>query len=55
MEFGWDPEKAVGNIAKHGVGFSDVAEVFKDSAAVNEALRLLLRLAREQSHVTRSA
>ena len=29
---------------------SDVAEVFKDSAAVNEALRLLLRLAREQSH-----
>lgn len=34
---------------------SDVAEVFKDSAAVNEALRLLLRLAREQSHITRSA
>ena len=29
---------------------SDVAEIFKDSAAVNEALRLLLRLAREQSH-----
>ena len=34
---------------------SDVAEVFKDSAAVNEALRLLLRLAREQSNITRSA
>ena len=34
---------------------SDVAEVFKDSTAVNEALRLLLRLAREQSHVPRSA
>ena len=34
---------------------SDVAEVFKDSAAVNEALRLLLRLAREQTHVPRSA
>ncbi len=34
---------------------SDVAEVFKDSAAVNEALRMLLRLAREQSHITRSA
>jgi len=34
---------------------SDVAEVFKDSASVNEALRLLLRLAREQSHFPRSA
>jgi hypothetical protein len=27
----------------------DVAEVFKDSAAVNSALRLLLTLAREQA------
>ncbi len=34
---------------------SDVAEVFKDSAAVNEALRLLLRFAREQSHIKPSA
>ena len=34
---------------------SDVAEVFKDSTSVNEALRLLLRLAREQSHFSRSA
>jgi hypothetical protein len=34
---------------------SDVAEIFKDSASVNEALRLLLRLAKEQSQITRSA
>jgi hypothetical protein len=33
----------------------DVAEVFKDSAAVNEALRLLMRLAKEQAHTSRSA
>ena len=33
----------------------DVAEVFKDSESVNEALRLLIRLAREQSHIPRSA
>ena len=34
---------------------SDVAGVFKDSASVNEALRLLLRLAREQSQFPHSA
>lgn len=28
----------------------DVAEVFPDSESVNEALRLLLRLAKEQTH-----
>jgi hypothetical protein len=33
----------------------DVAEVFKDSTSVNEALRLLLRLAKEQSHIGKSA
>ena len=33
----------------------DVANVFHDSAAVNEALRLLVRLAREQSHISKSA
>lgn len=33
----------------------DVAEVFKDSAAVNEALRLLMRLAKEQAHTPKSA
>lgn len=29
---------------------ADIAAVFKDSAAVNNALRLLLTLAREQAH-----
>lgn len=33
----------------------DVAEVFKDSAAVNEALRMLLKLAKEQAHIIKSA
>ena len=30
MEFEWDPEKAVGNIAKHGVGFMDASTLFGD-------------------------
>jgi hypothetical protein len=34
---------------------SDVAEYFHDSASVNEALRLLARIAREQAHPPRSA
>lgn len=34
---------------------ADVAEVFRDSAAVNEALRMLVRIAKEQAHVPRSA
>ena len=34
---------------------ADVAQVFKDSVAVNEALRLLVRLAQEQTHFHRSA
>ena len=34
---------------------SDVAEVFHDSASVNEALRMLVRIAKEQAHVPRSA
>ena len=34
---------------------SDVADAFKDSAAVNEALRLLIRLAKDQAHITQSA
>ncbi len=29
---------------------ADVAEVFRDSASVNEALRLLMRLARQQAN-----
>ncbi len=33
----------------------DVAAVFKDADSVNGALRLLLKLAQEQSHLGRSA
>ncbi len=33
----------------------DIAEVFHDSTAVNEALRMLVRIAKEQAHVPRSA
>ena len=34
---------------------ADVAEVFHDSASVNEALRMLVRLAREQTHLPPSS
>jgi hypothetical protein len=34
---------------------SDVAQVFTDSASVNQALRLLLTLAKEQASVKRPA
>ena len=30
MEFEWDPEKAVRNLAKHGISFQDAATVFGD-------------------------
>jgi uncharacterized DUF497 family protein len=30
MEFAWRPEKEQENIEKHGITFSDAAEVFKD-------------------------
>ncbi len=34
MEFEWDPEKAVRNLAKHGVAFAEAATVFGDPFAV---------------------
>ena len=34
MEFEWDPDKAVRNLAKHGVSFSEAASVFGDPLAV---------------------
>jgi hypothetical protein len=34
---------------------ADVAEVFHDAASVNEALRMLVRIAKEQTHISRSA
>lgn len=30
MKFEWDPEKAAGNLAKHGVGFIDASTIFGD-------------------------
>lgn len=34
MEFEWDPEKAAGNLDKHGVDFADAALVLYDDLAV---------------------
>ena len=34
MEFEWNPEKATGNLAKHGVTFAEAATVFGDPLAV---------------------
>lgn len=30
LRFEWDPEKAAGNLAKHGVSFEGAATVFGD-------------------------
>jgi len=30
LRFEWDPEKAAGNLAKHGVSFAEAATVFGD-------------------------
>ena len=34
METQWDPEKAVSNLAKHGVDFADAVGVFEDEWAL---------------------
>jgi uncharacterized DUF497 family protein len=34
MEFEWDPEKALRNLAKHGVTFPEAATVFGDPLAM---------------------
>ncbi len=34
MEFEWDPDKAEGNIAKHGISFAEAATVFGDRLAL---------------------
>ena len=31
--FVWDPKKAAGNLRKHGVGFPEATEVFRDRLA----------------------
>lgn len=30
MDFEWDPDKAVSNLAKHGVDFADAIDIFDD-------------------------
>jgi uncharacterized DUF497 family protein len=30
LRFGWDPDKAAENLAKHGVSFEEAATVFRD-------------------------
>ena len=35
MEFEWDPAKAAGNLAKHGVDFDDAIAVFGDPRALH--------------------
>jgi uncharacterized protein len=32
VEFEWDPNKAAGNLRKHGVRFAEAATVFEDDA-----------------------
>jgi uncharacterized protein len=34
MRFGWDPEKARTNLAKHGVSFAEAATAFADPLAL---------------------
>ncbi len=34
MDYQWDPEKAVSNLAKHGVDFADAVGVFEDEWAL---------------------
>jgi hypothetical protein len=34
MDFEWDPEKATGNLDKHGVSFDEAAGAFEDSLSV---------------------
>ena len=35
MNFEWDPNKAAGNLSKHGIFFEDAASVFADPLAVS--------------------
>ena len=34
MDFEWDPEKAAGNLAKHGVSFEEAATALRDTLSV---------------------
>jgi uncharacterized DUF497 family protein len=37
MEFEWNPDKATGNLAKHGVSFGEAATLFGDPLAITFA------------------
>jgi uncharacterized protein len=37
MEYAWDPDKAAGNLRKHGVAFADATAVFSDAFALTAA------------------
>lgn len=48
MTFEWDPDKAYGNLKKHGISFADAVEVLSDSNAMTiEDLST-----EEQRHIT---
>jgi uncharacterized protein len=34
MDFDWDPQKAIGNVSKHGVSFKEAKTVFDNPLAV---------------------
>ena len=34
IEFEWDPEKAKGNLRKHGMAFAEAATVFRDPLSI---------------------
>jgi len=34
VDFGWDPEKAAGNLERHGVSFHEAATVFGDPLSI---------------------
>jgi uncharacterized DUF497 family protein len=37
LRFEWDPAKAVGNLARHGVSFAEAATAFRDPLSVTGA------------------
>ena len=35
MKFAWDQEKAIANLAKHGISFDEAVTVFNDALAIS--------------------
>lgn len=44
MEFEWDPEKAVENLQKHGVEFSEASTIFGNPFEVTFPIRIIPRV-----------